>query len=65
MALDADHDMIDRLARIETKLDVYLKQATDHEGRIRILEQAKWRLFGFASALGLLGGGAATKLLGG
>lgn len=31
--------MIERLIRIDTKLDVALAQQADHEGRIRALEQ--------------------------
>ena len=38
----------DRLARIETKLDILLTNRDDHEERIRGLEQWKWRAGGIA-----------------
>lgn len=61
--------MADRLARVETKLDLLVDQIApqrlDHEARIRTLEQRMWMLAGFAAAPGVvallsnvLGGGA-------
>lgn len=49
----------ERLARIETKLDVYLAGHTDHESRIRSLERARWAIGGLSAA----GGGGLSALL--
>ena len=40
------------LARIETKLDAALREAQDHEDRIRRLERALWMASGIATAAG-------------
>ena len=68
MAVNEEHEMIDRLARIETKLDIYLDKTDGLDKRVVALEQAKGKLIGFTAALGLLGGGTGGvlyKLLGG
>jgi hypothetical protein len=41
-----------QLAVINTKLDTLLATQTDHEPRIRKLEQFKWVLMGIAAASG-------------
>jgi hypothetical protein len=35
-------DIVDRLARIETKLDVVLERASDQEVRLRGVERKQW-----------------------
>jgi hypothetical protein len=68
-AMERVDAMADRLARVETKLDLLVEQIApqrlDHEARIRTLEQRAWMLAGFAAAPGVvallgnvLGGGA-------
>jgi hypothetical protein len=42
----------EQLAVIDTKLDLLIEQRTDHETRIRSLEQSKWVLIGIALASG-------------
>lgn len=49
----------DRLARIETKMDMYLTGHADHESRIRSLEKARWLLVG----AGTIGGGLMGELV--
>lgn len=41
-----------QLALINQKLDLLVEQRTDHETRIRSLEQARWKFAGIAAALG-------------
>lgn len=45
-----------QLAVINAKLDVLIEQRTDHEARIRILEQARWKIIGAAGAIGAAAG---------
>lgn len=52
-------DTVERLARIETKLDMLLTRLTDHETRLRALEAWRWLQVGAAAAAG----GAASKLV--
>lgn len=54
-----DPPTIERLVRIETKLDMMVPTNADHEARIRSLEKYKWLLVG---AAGALGGGVSTLL---
>jgi hypothetical protein len=35
-------DLIERLTRIETKLDTVVENTQDHEGRLRALERENW-----------------------
>lgn len=49
----------EQLAVINTKLDVLIEQRTDHETRIRALEQFKWVLVGVALASGGVGASVA------
>ena len=41
----------ERLARIETKVDMILDTRVDHETRIRTLEAWKWRITGMAAGV--------------
>ena len=52
------------LAVISTKLDLLIEQRSDHEGRLRSLEQFKWALMGACVAGGGSAGAVAAKLLG-
>lgn len=56
--------VVDRLARIEVKLDQALASTSDHETRIRRLERAIWLAVGFASAGGGAAGAVISKLIG-
>lgn len=51
--------VIERLIRIETKFDVVIATQADHEGRLRTLERAGWRLAGAAAAGGVVAGAVA------
>lgn len=44
MADDPTRELIERLTRIETKLDHAISATDDHERRIRVLERARWPL---------------------
>ncbi|HEX6969095.1 MAG TPA: hypothetical protein VF174_09835 [Micromonosporaceae bacterium] len=55
-----NNDIVERLARLETKLDMHLTRASDHEARIRRLEQALW----WASGVAMAGGGMVGAVLG-
>ena len=46
----------EQLAAINVKLDLLIQQRTDHETRLRTLEQARWKLVGMATAAGALAG---------
>ncbi|WP_458098602.1 hypothetical protein [Roseomonas sp. WA12] len=48
-------DAVERLVRIETKVDQILSQLLDHEGRLRTLEGAKAWLIGAGMAAGAVG----------
>jgi hypothetical protein len=51
-----DPDVIDRLARIETKIDDLISGANDQEHRLRKLEHGHARLLGFGvAASGVVG----------
>lgn len=50
----------ERLARIETKLDMYVGNHGDQENRIRGLERFRWA---WAGTAGLVGAGALELLL--
>lgn len=43
--------ILDRLARIETKLDDHHSGRTDHEQRIRALEAFRWKVAGVATVV--------------
>lgn len=40
------HDLMERLVRIETKIDAMLDKNEDHEDRIRTLEASRWKIAG-------------------
>lgn len=48
------NDIVDRLARIETKLDSALERATDQEDRLRGIERKQWYHSGGVAAIALL-----------
>lgn len=52
----------EQLAVINTKLDVLIEQRTDHEDRLRKLEQFKWVVVGVAMASGGVGTAVAQAL---
>lgn len=45
---------VERLVRIETKLDAFLRTQNDHEIRIRTVEGWRSRIIGMAAAVSLL-----------
>lgn len=60
-----DREVLDRLTRIEVKLDDSLARSVDHENRIRRLERALWLASGAASAGGGVVGAMISKLASG
>ena len=56
--------ILERLVRMETKLDEVNKKVPDHESRIRGLEQKLWMIVGAAMAAGGTAGGLVSELLG-
>lgn len=44
-------EVVDRLARIETKLDAALKTKDDHETRLRSVERKQWLYAGGVAAV--------------
>lgn len=58
-------EVLDRLVRIETKLDSQLTRSEDHEGRIRRLERAVWVASGAAATAGGVVGSIAQQVMGG
>lgn len=57
--------LLERLVRIETKLDLSNRTHDDHETRIRRLERTIWIATGFAAAAGGVAGQLAGHLFGG
>ena len=55
--------IIERLTRMETKLDAFQSSSADHESRIRGLERAKWMIVGGATVLGGSAGAVVSELL--
>lgn len=55
-------ELRDLLIEIRTKVDVVIKNQTDHEERVRALERTKWLAIGFAAAAGGLAGQFAAKI---
>lgn len=47
-------DVIERLARIETKLDDALERGKDHEERVRSLEREQWLHRGGATVVAFI-----------
>lgn len=62
MTISAEREVLDRLTRIETKLDVANGRVDDHETRLRKLERAVWLAAGFATAGGGVLGTLAQRL---
>lgn len=60
-----DQEVLERLTRIETKLDAAISRGDDHEHRLRRLERAVWLATGAAAAMGGAVGAAAQRLVGG
>jgi len=67
-------DIYDRIAAVDNKLDAYIarsderldhgsRELGDHEARIRLLEQAKWKAAGAAAAMGTIAGAVVSWLL--
>ncbi len=67
-------DIYDRLAAVDKKLDAYIarvderlsngsKQIGDHEARLRLLEQAKWKATGAAACAGMVAGTVASTII--
>lgn len=54
---------LERLARIETKIDTLLSSKSDHETRIRGLEKRSWLIAGAAVIVSAVAPGLAGKLL--
>ena len=52
MLVDGTQETQIQLAVITAKLDVLIEQRTDHEARLRLLEQARWKIVGGAGAIG-------------
>jgi len=64
-AVNEEPLIIERLARIETKLDNAISRSDDHETRIRRLERALWLVTGAAAVGGGALGSIISKLVGG
>lgn len=62
---DSDREVLTRLARIETKLDVAIGRVDDHETRIRRLERAVWVAAGAAATGGGIVGAIIRQAIGG
>ena len=60
---DVDVKVEKLIARVDERLDHGGRKLDDHEARLRLLEQAKWRAAGAAGSVGALAGGAAGSLL--
>lgn len=58
-------EVLDRLTRIEVKLDSQLTHISDHEGRLRRLERTVWIAMGAAAAIGGAAGSIAQQAMGG
>lgn len=56
--------ILERLAVIETKIDMSRSNADDHEQRIRALERFKYLMIGAAAAIGGGSGALVSKILG-
>lgn len=60
---DQPHSVEAQLAVINTKLDLLIEQRSDHEVRIRALEQVRWRLAGIGATAGAVSAAVITRLL--
>ncbi|MBX6382153.1 MAG: hypothetical protein IRZ07_04135 [Microbispora sp.] len=61
----ASHEVLERLTRIEVKLDAAISRADDHESRLRRLERAVWVATGAAAIAGGAIGEVLRQALGG
>ena len=55
-------EIVERLARIETKLDNALDKDKDHESRLRATERNQWFFSGIAAVIGSFLGGHFPKI---
>lgn len=62
--MDDSMTTVERLVRIETKLDAWLLRSDDHESRLRKLERALWIGMGATAVVGGALGGGVAKLIG-
>lgn len=65
-----DHQVIERLTRVEEKIDNFITRAIDqaarhddHEARIRVIENSSSRLLGMGAVVALVAGTAGPRLL--
>jgi hypothetical protein len=63
--VNEEPEIIERLTRIEVKLDTAISRVDDHETRIRRLERIVWVAAGAAAAGGGVVGSIAQQLMGG
>lgn len=63
--MSTDGEVLERLTRIEVKLDAQLARADDHETRIRRMERMLWLAAGAATAAGGVLGTIAQQIMGG
>lgn len=60
-----DREVLDRLVRIETKLDLSISRVDDHETRLRRLERVMWIAAGAAATGGGIVGAIIRQAIGG
>lgn len=63
--MSTSSEVLERLVRIETKLDAAISRADDHETRIRRMERMLWLAAGAATAAGGVLGTVAQRIMGG
>lgn len=63
--MSTSNEVLERLVRIETKLDAAISRADDHETRIRRMERMLWLAAGAATAAGGVLGTIAQQIMGG
>lgn len=63
--MSVDIEVLERLTRIETKIDSIIDRGDDHEKRIRRLERALWVAAGAGVAGGAVVGNVARQIMGG
>jgi hypothetical protein len=52
--MEDENEILQRLARIETKLDMKIEKVNDHEKRIRFLERYAFVFLGIFSLIALI-----------
>ncbi|MEU9888678.1 hypothetical protein [Sphaerisporangium sp. NPDC051011] len=65
MTTTEDREVLDRLVRIETKLDMAINRGDDHETRLRKLERLVWIAAGAAATGGGVVGAIVRQAVGG